>query len=52
MGMIFNGLTIKLIAKKLEVVKINPKIMELKNIIKKEIFVKCYNKYKLIKQMN
>lgn len=42
LGMIFNGLTMKFIARKLEVIKSNPKIQELKHIIKKEIFVKCY----------
>lgn len=49
MGMIFNGLTLKLLATKLNIVKNNPKIMELKNIIRKEVFVKMYNKFKQLK---
>lgn len=50
--MIFNGLTIKFIAKKLKIVKTNPKIKEIKKMIKKEIFVKSYKKFKNLKEMH
>lgn len=49
MGMIFNGMTIKYLAQKLEIIKPNPKIIEIKNLIKKEIFLKAYKKFKLFK---
>lgn len=51
LGMVFNGLTIKLISNKLGIIKKKSKILKIKKVLEKEIFLKNYQKFKKIQKM-